>query len=282
MALLTDLHNHSCLSPCGSLDLPPRYLAELAAARGVKVLALTDHNSSLNCPAFAKACSRLGIIPVFGMEATTAEEIHCLCLFTSLQASLAFGEYAYSILIPFPNDPEKTGDQVCVDEEDNIEGEVEYFLPNALDLSIEDIGDRAAAYGGIVIPAHVDRAAFSMTSQLGVVTPGPWAAVECVRLPPRVFAGPGAAGPGAGAGYPGTGYLDTGYLDTLGYPITTSSDAHYPEHVARRPFDLDIPAEELQPGGPGTEAGMEALKRALGRRPRFRQPVERRADPADN
>jgi hypothetical protein len=269
MALLTDLHNHSCLSPCGSLDLSPRYLAELAAARGVKVLALTDHNSSLNCPAFARICPRLGIIPVFGMEATTAEEIHCLCLFTSLEASLAFGEYAYSILIPFPNDPEKTGDQVYVDEEDNIEGEVKYFLPNALDLSIEAIGDRAAAYGGIVIPAHVDRAAFSMTSQLGVVTAGPWAAVECVRLPPRVFSvfgGVGSDAP-AGAGRPDTGYLDTKYLDTLGYPLTTSSDAHYPEHVARRPFDLDIPAEELQPGGPGTEADMEALKRALGRRP---------------
>ncbi|MDR1899405.1 MAG: PHP domain-containing protein [Treponema sp.] len=253
MALLTDLHNHSCLSPCGSLDLSPRYLAELAAGRGVKVLALTDHNSSLNCPAFAKHCPRLGVIPIFGMEATTAEEIHCLCLFTSLEASLAFGEYAYSILVPFPNDPEKTGDQVYVDEEDNIEGEVEYFLPNALDLSIEAIGDRAAGYGGIVIPAHVDRPAFSMTSQLGVVTAGPWAAVECVRLPPRVnMADPNAA-----------------LLDTLGYPLTTSSDAHYPEHVARRPFDLDIPAEELQPGGPGAEADMEALRRALGRRPSF-------------
>jgi predicted metal-dependent phosphoesterase TrpH len=71
MALLTDLHNHSCLSPCGSLDLSPRYLAELAAARGVRVLALTDHNSSLNCPAFAKVCPKFGIIPIFGMEATT-------------------------------------------------------------------------------------------------------------------------------------------------------------------------------------------------------------------
>ncbi|MDR2159081.1 MAG: PHP domain-containing protein [Treponema sp.] len=268
MALLTDLHNHSCLSPCGSLDLSPRCLAELAAARGVKVLALTDHNSSLNCPAFAKVCFRLGVIPLFGMEATTAEEIHCLCLFTSLEAGRAFGEYAYSILIPFPNDPEKTGDQVYVDEEDNIEGEVAYFLPNALDLSIEAIGERAAGYGGIVIPAHVDRPAFSMTSQLGVVTAGPWAAVECVRLPPRVFHVPGAADGPAGAGHPDTGYL----LDTLGYPLTTSSDAHYPEHVARRPFELDIPAEELQPGGPGTEADMGALKRALGRRPAFRQP----------
>ncbi|MDR1586359.1 MAG: PHP domain-containing protein [Treponema sp.] len=250
MSLLADLHNHSCLSPCGSLDLSPRYLAELAADKGVQVLALTDHNSSLNCPAFAKVCPRCGIIPIYGMEATTAEEIHVLCLFTGLEASLAWSEYVYSILIPFLNDPEKTGDQVYVDEEDNIEGDVEYFLPNAVDLSIEDIGPKAAEYGGIVIPAHIDRPAFSMTSQLGVVVKGPWTALECVRIPPKTFSAPGAA-------------ESDRPIDTLGFPLITSSDAHYPEHVARRPFDLELDAEELQPRGPGTEADLEALKRAL-------------------
>jgi hypothetical protein len=255
MALLADFHNHSCLSPCGSLDLSPRVLVELAAAKGVQVLALTDHNASMNCPAFARLCPRSGILPLFGMEATTQEEIHILCLFTYLEASLSFGEYVYSIITPFPNDPAKTGDQVYVDEEDNIEGELEYFLPSAIDLSVEDIGGKAAAYGGIVIPAHVDRPAFSMVSQLGVVVKGPWAAVECTRLPPK---------------QPGANPQDAGPLDTLGYPLTTSSDAHYPEHVARRPFELDITLEELAPHGLSGEADMDALVRALSKRPTFK------------
>jgi PHP family Zn ribbon phosphoesterase len=248
MALLADFHNHSCLSPCGSLDLSPRVLAELANARELNVLALTDHNSSLNCPAFAKVCPPLGILPIFGMEATTQEEIHILCLFTSLEASLTFSEYAYSILLPFPNDPEKTGDQVYVDEEDNIEGELEYYLVNPLELTVDTIGPRVAEYGGIVIPAHVDRPAFSMTSQLGVVVDGPWSALECTRLPPLFNEAP---------------------LDTLSYPLITSSDAHYPEHVARRPFKLDVSMEELAPRGLGGGADMEALKQALGRRPKM-------------
>ncbi|MDR0486856.1 MAG: PHP domain-containing protein [Treponema sp.] len=243
---MADLHNHSCLSPCGSLELSPRYLLELGAARGLKLMALTDHNSSLNCPAFAKLSAEYDIIPVFGMEATTSEEIHVLCLFTDLEASLTFSEYAYSILTPFLNNPQKTGDQVYVDEEDNIEGEVEYYLVNPLNLSIDDIGGKVIEYGGIVIPAHVDRSAFSMTSQLGVVVDGPWAAVECVLIPPVV------------------GGMS---LNTHGYPLTTSSDAHYPEHVARRPFELDIASEELLPGGKGTQADMGAFKRALAKRP---------------
>lgn len=247
MALLTDLHTHSCLSPCGSLDLSPRRILEIASAKGLQVMALTDHNSSLNCRAFAKLCPRFGIVPVFGMEATTTEEIHALCLFTGLDASLAFGEYAYSILMPFPNNPDKTGDQVYVDDDDNIEGEVENYLLNPIALSIEEIGAKVAEYSGIVIPAHVDRPAFSMSSQLGVVTSGPWAALECVRIPAVAGSLP---------------------LNTLGYPLITSSDAHYPEHVCRRPFRLEVTLEELQPNGPGTEANMAALKTALAKRPR--------------
>jgi PHP family Zn ribbon phosphoesterase len=245
--LIADFHNHSCLSPCGSLDLSPRSLAELAAARGVQALALTDHNTSLNCPAFARVCRARGIVPLFGMEATTQEEIHMLCLFTNLEASLAFSEEAYRLLLPFPNDPEKTGDQVYLDEDDNIEGEVEYYLVNPLSLGVDEIAARVTAAGGIVIPAHVDRSAFSMTSQLGVVVPGAWTAVECVRIPPEHSGAP---------------------LDTLDFPLITSSDAHYPEHVARRPFTLDITREELIPNGIEREADMAALKAALARRPR--------------
>ena len=235
--MLTDLHNHSCLSPCASLYLSPRALAAQASSKGVKVLALTDHNSSLNCPSFAKVCRGLGIIPIFGMEATTQEEIHVLCLFTRLDAALDFSSYAYKLLLPFPNNPLEGGDQVYVDENDNIEGEVEYFLPNALDISVDSIGDAVGGYGGIVIPAHIDRPAFSMTSQLGVVVQGPWAALECVRLPPLI--------------------------DTLGYPLITSSDAHYIEHVARRAFQLSVEPEQLCPKGPDSDADLDAFKNAL-------------------
>jgi len=241
-SLLIDLHNHSCLSPCGSLDLSPRHLLELGAARGIKLMALTDHNSSLNCPAFAKLGSMYGIIPVFGMEATTSEEVHVLCLFGNLDACMSFNDYAYSILTPFLNNPEKTGEQVYVDEDDFIEGEVDYYLLNPLMLSVDNIGEKVNEYGGIVIPAHVDRPAFSMTSQLGAVTEGPWAALECVRIPPVFNKLP---------------------LDTRRFPLITSSDAHYCEHVGRRPFKLDINTDELLPGGIGTDVNINVLKKAL-------------------
>jgi len=250
--LLADFHNHSCLSPCGSLDLSPRFLAEIAAAKNIGLLALTDHNSSLNCPAFAFHCKRLNVIPVYGMEVSTQEEVHILTLFTNLDAALEFGEYIYSIITPMLNNPEKTGDQVYVDGEDNILGEVDYYLVNAADIGVDALGAKAAEYNGIVIPAHVDRPAFSMTSQLGVILEGPWAALECVRIPPlSVF-----------------GDITSPLLNTHHYPLITGSDAHYPEHVGRRTFELDTCAEELLPNGPEKDADLTALKAALEKRGR--------------
>lgn len=58
MNVLADLHNHSCLSPCASLEQSPLVLARLVAERSLGLPALTDHNSALNCPAFEEACLR--------------------------------------------------------------------------------------------------------------------------------------------------------------------------------------------------------------------------------
>jgi hypothetical protein len=240
--------------------MSPSYLCALAAERGIEVMALTDHNSSMNCPAFAVTARRNGIVPLFGMEATVAEELHVLCLFANLEAAMDFGSFAYSKIMPFPNDPEKTGDQVYVDADDNIEGELEYFLPSALSISLDEISPLVAEYGGFVIPAHVDRSAFSMASQLGAVVDGPkaapWAALECVRIPPKMP-------PMAGMPLPEKPLP----LDTLGYHLTTSSDAHYPEDVGRRSFALDITREELLPNGPDRDADQAALLKAIQKRP---------------
>ena len=65
LRLSADLHNHSCLSPCGDLSMSPGLLAARARERKIDILALTDHNASLNCPPFALACAAK--ITLFGM-----------------------------------------------------------------------------------------------------------------------------------------------------------------------------------------------------------------------
>ena len=78
-----DLHIHSCLSPCGDDDMTPNNIAGMGVVAKLDIMALTDHNSCLNCPAFFKTAQANGIVPVAGMELTTAEDIHLVCLFDS-------------------------------------------------------------------------------------------------------------------------------------------------------------------------------------------------------
>ena len=63
-----DLHLHSCLSPCGDDDSTPNNIAGMAALSGLSIVALTDHNTAKNCPAFFEAAERNGITAVAGME----------------------------------------------------------------------------------------------------------------------------------------------------------------------------------------------------------------------
>ena len=71
MRYCIDLHNHSCLSPCGENALLPSILALEASEKGVDILALSDHNSARNLVAFEEAAQIVGITPIFGIEITT-------------------------------------------------------------------------------------------------------------------------------------------------------------------------------------------------------------------
>ena len=134
-----DLHIHACLSPCGDNDMTPNNIAGVCALAGLQIAALTDHNSVKNCPAFYKAAKSQGIIPVPGMELTTAEEIHVVCLFERLEDAMAFGEEVETYRVRIPNRVDIFGDQLILNEEDEPIGVEDDLLPNATMLSLWEV-----------------------------------------------------------------------------------------------------------------------------------------------
>ncbi|MDA3835918.1 MAG: PHP domain-containing protein [Spirochaetales bacterium] len=205
-----DLHNHSCLSPCASLEMSPLALVREAKKQGIDILALTDHNSTRNLPAFLSCCRQHEIQPVFGLEVTTIEEVHIVCLFESLVSAQQFGDFVEKLLPDIPNMPDLFGDQVIVDARENVLGFVAISLLSASSLSFEDVIEEVLSRDGLVIPAHIDRMAFSAVSQLGFLPDLSYSAVEVVQFPCR---------------YP-----------THDNTLITNSDAHYLEAVGRRSF----------------------------------------------
>ncbi len=168
-----DLHLHSCLSPCGDMDMTPCNIAGMAHLNELGIVALTDHNSVDNCPAFFKACEEYGIVPIAGMELTTAEDIHLLCVFETLDDALAFGAEVKTHRMRIKNRREIFGDQAILNERDEQIGEDPYFLPAATDLDLESAAALVEAFHGVCWPAHIDRDANGLLAVLGTFPPEP-------------------------------------------------------------------------------------------------------------
>ena len=169
MKLYYDFHIHSCLSPCGDKDMTPNNIVNFAKIMGYDVIALTDHNTALNCPAVAKIAEENGITFIPGMELCTSEEVHIVCLFYNLEDALSFSEYVKTTMPPIKNKPSVFGDQLICDENDNIIGQEDILLVTASSISTEKVVKIVAEYNGICYPAHIDRSSFSILSNLGII-----------------------------------------------------------------------------------------------------------------
>ncbi|MDO4807292.1 MAG: PHP domain-containing protein [Coriobacteriales bacterium] len=162
-----DFHVHSCLSPCGDADMTPNNIAGMAFLNGIRMVALTDHNSSRNCPAFFEATKKYGVVPIAGMELTTAEDIHVVCLFEELQEALLFNDKVDARRVRVKNRPDIFGEQQIMDGEDNVIGEDEDLLINATTITLDEVPQLVQKYHGVCYPAHIDRPANGAIEILG-------------------------------------------------------------------------------------------------------------------
>ena len=233
-----DLHMHSCLSPCGGEDNTPANLAGMCALAGLEVVALTDHNTTGNCAAFCRAAEHYGLLALPGMELTTSEEAHVVCLFPGLDEASAFGALVREGLPPVANDPAVFGPQVLMDADDQAAGEETSFLAGASSIGIYQAAELAASFGGVAYPAHIDRPSFSLLANLGLWDPAmgfPLAEVS-KNCPADLFERP----------------------DLKGIVHFDGSDAHYLEQIMDAHQYMQLPERTpqavldwLRAGGPG-------------------------------
>lgn len=213
-----DLHLHSCLSPCGDDEATPDSIAGMGELNGLDIMALTDHNTAKNCPAFFKAAQRHGIIPLGGMELTTAEDIHMVCLFDKLDNAMAFGEFIESRRIPIKNRTDIFGNQLICDDEDNIIGTEENLLTNATTVSLEEAPEAVTRFGGVCYPAHIDRQANGIIAVLGAFPEKPYFPVCEVHDSEKTDE----------------------YAERYGKRIVSSSDAHYLWDIREKSVFLEL------------------------------------------
>jgi PHP family Zn ribbon phosphoesterase len=195
--------------------MSPRVIVAKAKEAGLDCIALTDHGCVENLPAFHEACAEARMPCLYGLEATSAEEVHTLCLFDRLELALEFGRAIYERIMNVPNDPDRFGEQPIVSVDEDILGFAEKVLFMATDISFFDLVPMALDAGALCIPSHIDRDYSGAIGQLGFLPDLPYDAVEVLGTPPS---------------------------GTEKWPVVRFSDAHAPEHIGRRFTELETDA----------------------------------------
>ena len=166
---LADLHIHTVLSPCGSLEMSPKNIVDAAIKAKLDIIAITDHNSTKQAPIIKEIASEQGLFVLLGAEVNTKEEVHCLALFEKEEQRINFQQYLDQYLMKVKNDPDKFGYQVVVDKEEMIVEEEENLLIFSIDQSIHEVEQKVHELDGLFIPAHIDRPMNGIFSHLGFV-----------------------------------------------------------------------------------------------------------------
>lgn len=166
-----DFHIHTLLSPCGDEDMTPNNIINMSLLKGLDAIAITDHNTAANARACFECGKRAGLTVVPGMEIETSEDVHLVALFESPDGAEEMGEFVQKKLPYIKNRPDIFGHQFIMDADDNVVREVPNLLSTATSLSLKEAVDAIRTFGGVCIPAHIDKSSYSVISNLGFIPP---------------------------------------------------------------------------------------------------------------
>lgn len=164
-----DLHIHSGLSPCGDDTMSPNNIAGMAMLKGLKLIAVTDHNSTKQQKVMKEVSEKYGLSYVYGVEVQTQEEVHVLAYFKRLDDVKQFQVWLNQQLLPIKNDVQYFGYQKLYDKEDQVIGYEDCLLLQSVMTDIDETMRVIHDHHGLAVLAHVLDRSNSITTQLGFI-----------------------------------------------------------------------------------------------------------------
>jgi len=204
--------------------MTPNDIVGMAVLNGLDMIAITDHNSLSNVESVINASLGKELIVIPGVEVSTAEEVHVICLFGCLDAANSFEAELFPFYSTLPNRVKIFGNQILFDENDRVAGEVERMLIAPTSISFDNLYHLTQKHGGAFIPAHIDRDSFSVLTQLGFLPPH--LSINTVEVSPD----------GEKNGFTGS---NTSLLENN--KVVYSSDAHQLWAISEREHFLMLP-----------------------------------------
>ncbi len=220
-----DLHIHTCLSPCGELEMHPAAIVKAAIEKKIPIIGICDHNSCENAVAVIEAADGKEVTVIPGIEVTSQEEVHICALFESVAEALKLQQLIYDNL-DGENNPAVFGMQVVVEADGTVSGFNPRLLIGAAHLTLERVVKAIHALKGLAIAAHIDREGFGIIGQLGFIPPQ--LELDALEISYRMS----------------WDEARIRFREYCNYPILRSSDAHCLDAIgrARTTFRLEGPS----------------------------------------
>ncbi len=148
--------------------MSPKAIVEKSRRMGLDIIAICDHNTAENTGAVIRAGQKQGITVLPGMEICSKEEVHMLAIFETPDRAVMMQKIVYDHLHG-ENSANLWGDQIVVDENDEVIAENFNLLIGATTLSLYELVYKINDLDGICIASHIDRPAFGIISNLGFI-----------------------------------------------------------------------------------------------------------------
>ncbi len=194
--------------------MSPRRIVEQAKLRGLDMIGICDHNSVENVACAKKVGAREGLAVIGGIEVTSQEEAHILALFDEDKDLFELANLIYENL-PGINEERVFGEQIVVNEDDEVLSFNKRLLIGATVLPLQQIVDRIHSLSGLAIASHIDRESFSIIGQLGFIPDE--LDLDALEVSPRLS----------------LEKAQLEYGEAFDFPLVTFSDAHTLEDVGK-------------------------------------------------
>lgn len=195
--------------------MSPTRIVKKAWVRKLDLIGICDHNSAENVVATKKIGEKKNIIVFTGMEITSSEEVHIIALFENIGEVLKLQEIIYEHLTPGENNETLFGEQIIVNEFDEVEGYCKRLLIGATTLTLRRLVNEIHNLGGLAIPSHIDRESYSIIGQLGFIPEG--LNLDALEISPHVS----------------RAQAIERFPEIKKFPLISASDAHFLKDIGK-------------------------------------------------
>jgi len=193
------------------------------------IVAVTDHNSFLNSEPFIKLGEKNGIMVFAGAEIQTSEDIHTNIIVSDNRKIADWQKLIDDKIGYIKLNADFFGDQVLVDENENILDMPDNLLLQSIDFSFNNLAEKAYKDNVLFFPTHIHTTSYAICTVLGFIPDlkdeHGNQIIKLVEIADPIY------------------YKNKKNMYEEKYNIITNSDAHYIHDLGSKYFTID--SEEL-------------------------------------